>query len=304
MNPPPDWLSPEESYLVGLSGGRDSVCLVHWLHAHGFQDMILCHLNHQLRGEEAARDERFVQELSTQLNLPCEIKSQDVANYAEEHKLSLETAARDCRHTFFKECTEKYQCQKILLAHHADDQAETLLFNLLRGSRGLKGMSEQHTIDNLTLLRPLLGIRRAEINDYLAEKQLTYCEDSTNTDKFATRNRFRHEVMPLLQDILDRDPVPALLRAAEHENSLANVIEDLSLLDPQGRLHLPTLRELPPAIQREAIYQYLRRENTPDISSALIERALNLISPDAAPSINLPGGLRLRRRQSRLFISS
>jgi len=295
----PSWLQPDTPYLLGFSGGRDSVALLHHLTSSGFKNIIACHLNHQLRGEESARDERFVRRLET----PFEIGQCDVSSYANEHSLSLETAARQCRHEFFERCASKYGTSLVLLAHHADDQAETLLFNLLRGSNGLKGMKEKTPIGKLTFLRPLLNVRRAEINDYIEQHDLAYCEDSSNQDNFATRNRFRHEVMPLLNDILDRDPVPALLRAAEQENPLKNVLEDFKLLDPQERLFLPTLRGLPEAIQKEALYRFLKKEEVSEISCDLINRSLTLLTPDGPPSVNLPGGLRLRRKESRLFIS-
>ncbi len=297
--PPPDWLSPQQRYLVGVSGGRDSICLLHWLNQHGFKDLIVCHLNHQLREDEAERDANFVQNLG----FPCEVGEIDVSAYRTEHSLSIETAARDCRHDFFRTCAEMHHCSDIILAHHADDQAETILFNLLRGSGGLKGMSAQQDFGELTFLRPLLGVRRSEIDHYLAEHEIEYCEDSSNKDKFATRNRFRHEVIPLLKDILSRDPVPALLRAAEHTNPLENVLEDFDLLDPQGRLYLPSLRNLPHLIQREALYRFLKKEQIPDISTALVDRALAIIPIHAPPALTLPGGLRVRRKESRLFIS-
>ncbi len=299
MIAPPTWLCQNQPYLLGFSGGRDSVCLLHWLREHGFRKIIPCHLHHQLRGAEADRDAKFVKHFAPE----SEVGYRDVQAYATEQKLSLETAARECRHEFFRECANKHGCTQILLAHHADDQAETLLFNLLRGSGGLKGMKSEHTIGELTVLRPLLTTRRSEINSYITDHNLEFCEDSTNQDKFATRNRFRNEVMPLLNEILARDPVPAILRAAETANPLEKVLEDFHLLDPQGRLYLPTLRDLPQPVQREALYRFLKKENVSQISQDLVSRACELIKPDTSPALTLAGGLRLRRRQSRLLIT-
>ncbi|MGE9266674.1 MAG: tRNA lysidine(34) synthetase TilS, partial [Verrucomicrobiales bacterium] len=136
-------LDPARTYLLGLSGGRDSVALLHLLHQQGFAKIIPCHLNHQLRGAEAEKDAHFVAELCQSLAYPLESASCDVAARAESKKNSLETAARSARRQFFARCAEKFACPRLLLAHHADDQAETLLFNLLRGSASLRGMSPE-----------------------------------------------------------------------------------------------------------------------------------------------------------------
>jgi tRNA(Ile)-lysidine synthase len=223
-------------------------------------------------------------------------------------KLSLETAAREARHSFFNECSGHTGVSKILLAHHADDQAETILFNLLRGSSGIKGMSTRQKIGELTFLRPLLKVRRSEIDSFLANGNHPFREDSSNSKPFATRNRLRHEAFPLLSDILERDPVPALLRAHQRTEELEQIanaqLKTFNILDPKGRIHLPIFRTLSPALQKKALHQYLTENNIPNISSNLISRGLTLLSPDSPSSINLPGSQRLRRKESRLFISS
>lgn len=304
MIPPPDWLSRDQSYLVGISGGRDSIALHHWLVGHQFEKLTYCHLNHGLRGAESDADQAFLKEL---LGPALLTERNDVAALARRERLSLETAAREARHRFFRKCADETGIPRILLAHHADDQAETILFNLLRGSAGAKGMSSSQPIGPLTFLRPFLEIRRHEIDALLAEKQLPFREDSSNSEPFAARNRLRQEALPLLQEILNRDPVPALLRAHQHTRELEKiadfVLESLDLLDPQGRIHLPTLRPLPVALQKRALHQYLRNHEIPDLSNTLIENGLALLQPDAPPSLNLPGGLRLRRKEARLLIS-
>lgn len=308
----PSWLSPENKILLALSGGRDSVCLLHLLHKLGFEKIVPCHLNHQLRGADSESDEIFVRELCDELQLTCEISRIDVASEAEKTKKSLETAARDCRRQFFAECAIKHEASELLLAHHAEDQAETILFNLLRGSAGLKGMDacSSQTIDgiSLTFLRPLLTIRRAEIDDFLSHHRIPFREDKSNQDPFATRNRLRNEAMPLLRDIAKRDFVPHLLRAAtqqkESDATLADLLDKLDLLDPQGRLFLPKIRQLNPILQKRALFQFLKKEKTPDLSEAVVESALLLIMPKAPAALTLPGGRRLRRKEARLFIEN
>ena len=310
MNPP-DWLDPGEDYLLGLSGGRDSVFLTHWLHQFGFKNLTLCHLNHQLRGEASDEDATYCRSVAEELGLPFLCESIDVGVLSENEKLSLETAARHARHEFFARCAQQRNCSRILLAHHAEDQAETILFRLIRGSAGIKGMQPQKelTINDTTLqlLRPLLDIRRNQIDAYLTEYQIAYREDESNAEDFAVRNRIRHELLPLLTDIFSRDPVPQLLHAEEHDRDLQSLLmsqlAELTPLDPQGRLHLPTLKKLPRALQRQIIHDYLRDNDIQDLSWNLVTKTLHLLETDSPPALALPGGLRLRRRQARLFIS-
>lgn len=308
----PHWLSPDQKYLLGISGGRDSVYLLHWLLDRGVKNIILCHLNHQLRGEESQGDADFVKSFAAELNLPVIIDSLDVSQLATDQKLSLETAARDARHLFFLRCAREHGTSKILLAHHADDQAETILFRLLRGSAGAKGIRERQTIridsEKLTLLRPLLDTRRSAISLHLKTREIEFREDSSNAEPFATRNRLRNEALPLLDEIMGRDPTEALIRAARRTSDLekiaTNALNSLTLLDPQGRIHLPTLREISPAMQRFALRDFLKKNAIHELSEELIEKAIALTEANSPPSLNLPGGLRLRRKESRLFISS
>ncbi|MGJ8698023.1 MAG: tRNA lysidine(34) synthetase TilS [Verrucomicrobiaceae bacterium] len=303
----PSWLDPDQRYLLGISGGRDSVCLLHLLHQSGFQNLTLCHLNHGLRGPGSDADQLFVQQLATSLNLPLLTEKADLSTST----LSLETAARDARHHFFRKCAQKTGTHNILLAHHADDQAETILFRLLRGSAGLTGIREQQTIDvsgtPLTLLRPLLHFRRSQITAFLKKQAIPFREDPTNAEPLATRNRLRNEALPLLADIMGRDPSPALIRASEYaqeaETHLTQSLDSLNPIDPQGRIHLPTLRQLSPFLQKRTLHHFLKEAKIPDLSADLMERLLPLLDPHGPPSQNLPGGLRLRRKESRLFIS-
>ncbi len=304
MIPPPDWLDPARPYLVGISGGRDSVALHHWLRDHDFQNLIYCHLNHSLRGRESDEDEAFLRDL-----LGSSLRSEkiDVTTLASEQKLSLETAAREARHRFFETCADETGTHEILLAHHADDQAETILFNLLRGSAGARGMKASQKIGTLTFLRPLLNARRADIDSFISQHGHQFREDSSNCEPFASRNRLRNEAIPLLKDILSRDITPGLLRAHHHRQELedfaASQIDLADHLDPQGRIYLPSFRDLPSILQKIALHRYLRDQGTPDITSELIHQGVLLTDPGHSPSLNLPGGLRLRRKESRLFIS-
>ena len=222
---------------------------------------------------------------------------------------SLETAAREARHAFFALCSRTHRCPRLLLAHHADDQAETVLWNLLRGSRGLAGMRESQVLTiagrPLEFLRPLLGLRREVLRGWLAAEKLPWREDATNAEPVAARNRLRNEALPLLSDIARRDAADSLVRAADSSDELREIerwaVAQAAAVDPQGRLHVPKLRTLPPALQAACLYDYLRTSGVADLSRDLVLRALALLDPTAPPAVNLPGGKVLRRRAGRIF---
>ena len=202
----PDF-SSDESVLVGVSGGRDSMALLHWLKEHGFCKIVVCHLDHGLRAESRA-DARFVADFAKTLCAQCEVARSNVAALAKRRKISIEAAAREARYKFFARMARKHSCPHLFLAHHADDQVETFLFNLLRGSgsAGLGGMSP-HSLrdDGLVVLRPLLGVWREEIDAYIAAHALPFREDGSNTDPRYTRNRIRHAALPALEAALGRE---------------------------------------------------------------------------------------------------
>lgn len=298
-------------WLVGVSGGADSVALLHLLVAEGFRKLVVCHLDHGLRGRASTEDAKFVRRLAGKLGLECEIARADVKARMAECGESMETAARNARHGFFGECARKHRCCRILLAHHADDQAETVLWNLLRGSHGLKGMrGEQRLVTEsgvgLELSRPLLGIRRAELAAWLTARGQRWREDASNAEPVAARNRLRNEALPLLAEISGRDAAPALVRGAADTEDLealeAWALEQAKVLDPQGRLHLPVLRALPVALQRIAVRKFLTDHGTGPPDRALTERCLGLMEVENPAVVNLPGGAKLRRRAGRLWI--
>lgn len=302
------WLeeaSKRRKWLVGVSGGADSVALLHLLISHGFRNLVVCHLDHRLRGRASSGDASFVKRLADELQLPLETGRADVKQIAKQRQESLETAARNVRHDFFRGCAARHRCNRILLAHHADDQAETILWNLLRGSYGPKGMKEIQTMDRLELHRPLLKWRRAELRRWLSERRLKWREDSTNAEPMAVRNRIRNEVIPLLDQVTGRDAVSSLLRMQDDFSELhafaESIRQETNVVDPQDRLHLPQLRTLAPLLRKMEIVRYLERQGI-SLSRELVDRAMELADGASFSSINLPGGKRLRRRAARLFV--
>src|SRR5713101_2033932 len=168
-------LRPEARYLVGVSGGRDSVVLLHWLVDLGYKKLVVCHLNHQLRGRSSDADARFVQKLASKYDVDLEIGLRNVGAIAAKKKLSLETAAREARYRFFAQVAKRRRCRTIFLVHHADDLVETFLMNLFRGA-GITGLSAMREIAtrrvedvDLTIARPLLGVWRGDIDAYVGK---------------------------------------------------------------------------------------------------------------------------------------
>lgn len=308
------WLakaSRRARWLVGVSGGADSVALLHLLVEAGFRKLVVCHLDHRLRGRASTEDARFVRRLAEKLGLPHEIGRFDVRARMERCSESMETAARNARHDFLAECAAKHRCRRVLLAHHADDQAETVLWNLLRGSHGLKGMRAEQTIRSaagveLEISRPLLELRRADLVAWLEARGHPWREDASNAEPLAVRNRLRNEVFPLLAEISGRDAVAAFVRGAAdsamREEMERTMTERANLLDPLGRMHLPALRKLPLPLQRAALRKFLSDHGVSSIDRALLDRAAGLLDPANAAAINLPGGRRLRRREGRLWV--
>lgn len=209
------WYTLSRRSLCAVSGGLDSMCLLHLLRERG-GEVCAAHFNHQIRGEAADRDEAFVREICRRWNIPLTVGRGDVGAYAREQGLSIEEAARVLRYDFLYRTAEEMNCTSVCTAHHADDNAETVLLNLIRGTglRGLVGMEERRDL----LRRPLLHVTRAELQDYAAAHKIPHVEDETNADPAAaSRNFLRLKVMPLLREL---NP-----RAVEHISRTAQQVQ-------------------------------------------------------------------------------
>jgi len=194
-------LQPDDTIVVAISGGADSTALLDLLsRLPGYNlHLIAAHLNHCLRGNDSDADEDFCRQLAARYKIPFESGRVDVRGLAESWQLNLEDAGRRARITFLDELREKYVATVVALAHHADDQAETILMRLLRGS-GMTGLSGMEYRNARNYIRPLLEITRDNIEEYLLERKLTWREDASNSDKAYLRNRIRHELLPLLEE--------------------------------------------------------------------------------------------------------
>jgi tRNA(Ile)-lysidine synthase len=306
---------PDSRYLIGVSGGRDSVALLHWLVDIGYRRLIVCHLNHQLRGRSAQADSRFVEKLVSTWNkkivghVDLELGSAKVAALAKKKKMSIETAAREARYSFFAGAAKRRRCHTIFLAHHADDLVETFLINLFRGAggTGLAAMREVSTrriedVD-LTIVRPLLSVWRDEIDNYVRECRLKFREDESNKNLAPLRNRIRRRIIPYLEKTLGRSIRQNIWRTAmitaDEENWIENQLPNADSAD----LSVRDLRALSVALQRRTILKWLRAQNTSEIGFEVIERVRSLLTLGSRTArVNLPQNRHVRRRGGRLFL--
>jgi len=297
----------DQAYLVGVSGGHDSVSLLEMLIREGFSRLVVCHLNHQLRGPESEADEAFVRQLAHSHDLPIELGRTDVSAEAASHGLSLEAAGRQARLRFFACCARARQTSHVFLGHHADDQAETVLLHVLRGSglAGLGGMEEVAHIDSLILLRPYLTLRKREL-----PPPGQYREDPSNDSAAFLRNRLRHDVLPAIRRALDHDPVPALVRLADIARGEDRLLEELTsdamnAVLEDHRLKTPALSALSPPLQRRVLLRWLSEEGIPDCGFEEVESIRALLRhtrPQDPAQVNLPGDHHVRRREKRLHL--
>ena len=319
-------------YLIGVSGGRDSVALLHWLISLGYERLVVCHLNHRLRARSSDADARFVKRLVERYNgqaprlpatrtgkrgarptavgrLEFELGSANVRALGKKQKMSIETAAREARYAFFAKTARRRNCRTIFVAHHADDLVETFLINLFRGAggAGLAAMREisARRIDgvDLTIVRPFLCVWRKEIDDYVGEHRLRFREDSTNKNLTPLRNRIRLRIIPYLEKMLGRNIRQNIWRtamiAADEQKWIESELRDSTHTD----LSVVKLRALPIALQRRALLKWLRSQNVADVGFDAIERVRSLADRDTRiAKVNLPENRHARRRAGKIFL--
>jgi tRNA(Ile)-lysidine synthase len=300
---------PGARYLIGVSGGRDSIALLHWLISLGYDRLIVCHLDHQLRGRSSDGDARFVKRVAANYKIDFEPGSANVRALAKIKKISLETAAREARYAFFAEAARRRRCRTIFLAHHADDLVETFLFNLMRGA-GLTGLAATRDVSirrvdgvELTIVRPLLSVWRKDVDDYVRVHGLRFREDATNKNVAPMRNRIRNRIIPYLEKTFGHNIRQNIWRtatiAAEEDKWIDSELPALT----DAKLSAAKLRMLPVAVQRRAILKWLRAQNVSDVGFDIIETVRSLLDPNASTAkVNLPQDRHARRRAKMIFI--
>lgn len=205
-----------DGILAAVSGGADSVCLLFVLKelsGPGGFHLAAFHLNHGIRGGEADRDETYVRTLCGNLGVPLKVVHEDVVGYAKEYGLSEEEAGRILRYRHLEAAAEEFSCNRIATAHHKDDNVETVLMNLFRGS-GFKGLGGIRPVRG-EVIRPLLCLTRREIEEYLNEKKIVWCEDSTNRELAYSRNRVRNILVPWVKENINDRAGEHILKTAE-----------------------------------------------------------------------------------------
>lgn len=252
-------ISHDDTVLVALSGGADSVCLLRVLMALDFR-CVAMHCNFHLRGEESDRDQRFVEQLCGGLGVELLVTHFDTVGYASSNKVSIEMAARELRYDWFEQSRKKYSPAVIAVAHHKDDSVETFLLNLMRGTgiNGLKGISPK----NGFVVRPLLCVGRKEVTGYLDSLSQDYVTDSTNLESEYKRNKVRLELIPLMETI-NPSVKDAVMTTAEHlrqasEIYAKSVRESISRVMERDRIYILRLLEetSPQTVLFEILSQY------------------------------------------------
>ena len=224
-----------DKLILALSGGIDSMVLADLL-LNTKVEFVAAHCNFHLRGEESDGDERFVREFAEKRGIQCFVKHFETQKYAAKYGISIEMAARDLRYAWFEQLRQQLGYDKIAVAHHADDQAETFFINLLRGAglNGLKGMKPQNGV----IIRPLLWASREQIRKYAVENQILWREDHTNAESVYLRNKIRNQLLPVF-DELQPEARQGLYKSLEHlsaENELYRALlkEKLAQIVEQG----------------------------------------------------------------------
>jgi tRNA(Ile)-lysidine synthase len=285
------------------------VALLHLLINLGYGKLIVCHLNHQLRGRSSDADARFVKNLAGKYELDFEGGAANVRALAKKKKTSVETTARNARYSFFAKNAKRHGCHTIFLAHHADDLVETFLLNLIRGA-GLTGLAAMRDVSirhiggvDLKIVRPLLSAWRKDIDKYVHECHLKFREDATNKKLAATRNRIRNRIIPYLEKSLGRNVRQNIWRTATIAAEEDKWIDSELPASTDAKLSAAKLRMLPIALQRRAILKWLRAQNVSDAGFDVVETVRSLLDPNVRTAkVNLPQDRHARRRAKTIFI--
>ncbi len=304
--------------IVGVSGGPDSLALLYSLYY--LRDelnigIIVVHLNHMIRGEEAEREAIFVEDNAKRLGLPCTVKMVDVPGYMKEKRLSSQVAAREVRYRFFESELKRHSANKIALGHTANDQAETVLMRMIRGS-GMKGLAGIPPVRDNIIIRPIIEMTRREIEEFLSVKGIEYVKDPSNLDFRYLRNRIRGDLIPILERDYNPKIIEMLRNTAEilkdDEDYLSGYSKDifcnLLIEEKEGTVILDAsgLRALHVALQRRVLRKGLKvlKRDLRRISGRHISDILRLVKMRVSNRyLDLPGDITVKYMYNRLYFS-
>ncbi len=299
-----EMLEQGDRIIAGVSGGADSICLLFMLIEFVKEtgcSVVAAHVHHGLRGEAADADAAYVEKVCKEQGIRCRVFREDVKSYAGKRGLTIEEAGRDVRRECFRKVMEEEYGTKVALAHHQDDNAETLIWNLCRGC-GIKGLGGIAPVAGV-FIRPLLCLRREEIETYLKERKIAYCVDETNLEEDYTRNRIRRHVMPYLEECVNSRSVVHMSEAMEQARMLGTYVEQeirrymkkSVQYREDGRLLLDRRQfcQIPEALRSNLLHELLchvagRRKDIEMIHIRMLEE---LLEKQVGRQVNLPYGI-------------
>jgi len=322
-------LKSGDRVIAGISGGADSMCMLLILLSLKQEldlDIIVAHVNHGIRGEEAKRDADFVEAFCADKGLAFELANADIPRIAKETGTTSEEAGRNYRYSFFCELAEKYSAEKIAVAHNSDDNAETVLFNIFRGSGigGLKGILPKRSISckgsKYKLIRPVLVLSRAEIEEGLEEAGQDFCTDRTNSEDTYARNRLRNTILPMARDNINTNVyghIESLSRQAalvydfiEQETdkyaSCINPVTDEDGSKTGVSIDIPSIVKLHRVLKQSLIRRAFEMVSgkLKDVEETHIEAIEDLINKQSGKRISLPYDITATRVYDSIILSS
>ncbi len=309
-----DLLEAHSTVVVGVSGGPDSLALFFYLLEKREEkqlQIVVAHVDHMFRGEESQEDLQFVKQLCDNLNVTCETTQIDVTRYQKQNRMSAQVAARECRYAFLERIMRKYNAQYLALGHHGDDQVETILMRLVRGStpQGYAGILAKRAFNKGFLIRPLLAVTKEEILDYCNRKDVEPRIDPSNTKETYTRNRLRKHVLPHLKQenpnvherfqafstSMQEDEAYLQELAFEKMNKVIKEKDAKRMV-----LSIPAFESMPIPLQRrgiQLILNYLYEYKIPSsLSSVHIDKVIEFFKrTHPSGMLHFPGGLEIVR---------
>jgi tRNA(Ile)-lysidine synthase len=322
-------LKSGDRVIAGVSGGADSMCMLLILLSLKQEldlDIIVAHVNHGIRGEEAKRDADFVEAFCADKGLAFELANADIPGIAKETGTTSEEAGRNYRYSFFCELAEKYRAEKIAVAHNSDDNAETVLFNIFRGSGigGLKGILPKRSISGkgskYTLIRPVLALSRAEIEEGLKEAGQDFCTDRTNNEDTYARNRLRNTILPMARDNINANVYGHIESLSRQAASVYDFIEQETdkyascinpVTDEDGSktgvsIDIPSMEKLHRVLKQSLIRRAFEMVSgkLKDVEETHIEAIEDLINKQSGKRISLPYDITATRVFNSIILSS